>query len=287
VLIERAGAAREVVRIDGASGAILRTSAWEEPRSQLGVFRFVLLVHKQLLAGTVGEWLIGISGVFLFITIVLGLKLAWPQAGQWRAALLPRRARAPLAKRFAWHRAMGLWLAPFALVVALTGTLMTWTRELPSASTEPLEPAMNRALSARDGRMIASASAVAIARRQYPDAAVAIVSMPSAKRQWYSIRLCRPGELRRVYGTTLVRVDADTGELIASVDALRMSIPDKIFVALYPIHSGEWGGVPTRLLAIIVGLWLVATMTFGLLLWIARRARGDVKSVQRFGVRSV
>ncbi|MFC4312275.1 PepSY-associated TM helix domain-containing protein [Steroidobacter flavus] len=287
VLIERAGAAREVVRIDGATGIVLRTSAWEEPRSQLGLFRFVLLAHKQLLAGRFGEWLIGISGVFLLINIVLGLKLAWPRAGQWRAALFPRPAKAPAAKRFAWHRAMGLWLAPFASLVALTGSLMTWTQELPAAATAPLAPATSSAVSARDGRMISSAAAVEVARHLYQDATVAIVSMPSEQRPWYSIRLRQPGELRRIYGATQVRVDADTGEPMATFDALRMSMADKIFVALYPIHSGEWGGVATRLLAILVGVWLAGTMAFGLLLWIARRAREGMRSTQRVGVRSV
>lgn len=32
--------------------------------------------------------------------------------------------------------------------------------------------------------------------------------------------------------------------------------------ALYPIHSGEWGGVATR---------LPGTMTFGLRVWLGRR----------------
>jgi uncharacterized iron-regulated membrane protein len=283
LLVDRDGAAREVVRIDGATGDVLRTSAWEEPRSQLGVFRFVLLIHKQLLAGKVGEWLIGLSGVFLIVSVALGLKLAWPPAGQWRAALWPRRAKAPVAKAFAWHRALGLCLAPFALVVAITGSLMTWTSELPAALPTP---AMNHAVSARDGRMISSAAAVEVARRLYPDAVVAIVSMPSARRPWYSIRLRQPGELRQIYGTTQVRVDADTGQPLAMVDALRMSISDRMFVALYPIHSGEWGGVTTRLLALVVGLWLTGTIVFGVLLWSARRARDGAKSTQRFGVSS-
>lgn len=287
LLVDRDGAARQVVRIDGATGEILRTSAWEAPRSQLGVFRFVLLIHKQLLFGQVGEWLIGLSGVFLLVSIALGLKLAWPPPGQWRAALWPRRAKAPVAKAFAWHRALGLCLAPFALVVALTGSLMTWTDELPAASASSLTPAMNRAVSARDGRMISSAAAVDVARRLYPNAAVAIVSMPSARRPWYSIRLRQPGELRRIYGTTQVRVDADTGQPVAMVDALRMSISDRMFVALYAVHSGEWGGVTTRLLAIVVGLWLTVTIAFGVLLWSARRARDGAKSMQRFGVSSV
>lgn len=288
VLIERAGGAREVVRIDGMTGGTVRTNAWEEPRSQLGVFRFVLLLHKQLLAGRLGEWLIGISGVFLIASIALGLKLAWPKAGQWRAVLLPRPTKAPVAKVFAWHRAMGLCLAPFALLVALTGSLMTWTDELPGASAEAVALAANRAVYARDGRMITPSEAVAVAHGLYPDASVAIVSMPTAQREWYSIRLRQPGELRRVYGTTLARVHADTGAPLAAVDALKMSISDTVFVALYPIHSGEWGGVATRALALIVGLWLVGTMTFGLLSWIARRgARRHNKALERFGVSSV
>lgn len=281
------GTERKVVRIDAATGDILRTRAWEEPRSKLGVWRLVLLAHKQLLVGKSGEWLIGLSGVFLIVSIALGLKLAWPPPGQWRAALWPRRAKAPVAKAYGWHRAMGLWLAPFALVVAFTGSLMTWTDELPAAAALSLTPAMNREVSARDGRMISSGAAVEVARHLYPDATVAIVSMPSAQRQWYSIRLRQPGELRRIYGTTQVRIDADTGTPLAMVDALTMSISDRMLVSLYPIHSGEWGGVMTRLLAVLVGLWLAATIVFGLLLWSVRRARGGARSMQRFGASSV
>lgn len=287
VLVQRRGAGREVVRVDGATGDVLRTSAWEEPRAELGVFRFVLLLHKQLLAGKFGEWLIGLSGAFLIVSIALGLKLAWPKAGQWRGALLPRAEKTPVANAFGWHRAMGLCLAPFALVVALTGSLMTWTHELPGASATPVASPANSAVSARDGRMISPSEAVAAAQRIYPAASIAVVSMPAAQRDWYSIRLRQPGELRRIYGTTLVRVDAGTGAPLSTVDALQMSLSDRMLVALYPIHSGEWGGVVTRLLALIVGLWLVGTMTFGLLLWSARRATRSDKAMGRYGARSV
>lgn len=286
VLVQHSGAGREVVRIDGATGEILRRSAWEEPRSQLGVFRFVLLLHKQLLGGRFGEWVIGISGALLAVSVLLGLKLAWPKAGRWRAALLPQSAKAPAARAFAWHRAMGLCLAPFALIVAVTGSVMTWTHELPGASARVVSPASGVA-PVRDGRTVSPSEAVAVAQRLYPAASIAVVSMPSPKRAWYAIRLRQPGELRRVYGTTLVRVDADSGAPLTTVDALRMSISDRMLVALYPIHSGEWGGLATRLLALVVGLWLVGTMAFGLLLWIARRgARQYDKALGQIGVRS-
>ncbi len=41
--------------------------------------------------------------------------------------------------------------------------------------------------------------------------------------------------------------------------------------ALFPIHTGEAGGIVGRLLSIAVGLWLVAMIVVGLLLWLKRR----------------
>lgn len=289
VMVDRNGGAREVVRIDGATGTTLRTSAWEDPWPRLTVFRFVFLLHKQLLAGKPGDWFIGVSGGLLFVNILLGLRLAWPAAKRWSATLLPRRIRTgPMAFFFGWHRAIGLWLAPFGLIIALTGVLMVWSPDLqrvlgadfaPPSATRPLGP---------NETIISASAATTAALGVYDGATIAVVSMPDARHPWYKIRLRRPGELRRVYGTTQVYVDAKTGEVLKSRDATTASLQSRFIAALYPIHDGEWGGVATRLFAIVVGLWLVATIVLGLTLWWTRRgARERKQRAAQFELESI
>jgi uncharacterized iron-regulated membrane protein len=40
---------------------------------------------------------------------------------------------------------------------------------------------------------------------------------------------------------------------------------------LYPVHTGEAAGLPGRLSAFAVALWLLVMLVLGIGLWIARR----------------
>src|SRR5207253_2072148 len=107
--------------------------AWEDPPSQLTAFRFILVFHKQLLAGDAGRWLIGISGCLLFTNILLVLLLGWPARGRWGTSFLPPKTKVQTMAVWGWHRAIGLWLAPLGLIAVLTGPLMVWTTDLERA----------------------------------------------------------------------------------------------------------------------------------------------------------
>lgn len=41
--------------------------------------------------------------------------------------------------------------------------------------------------------------------------------------------------------------------------------------ALFPIHTGEAGGIVGRLLSIVIGLWLITMIVAVVLLWAKRR----------------
>lgn len=273
VVLARPEGTQVVVHLRDSSGAILSVNAWESPWWRLGFFRLVTLFHERLLGGTVGRWLIATSGMLLTLNVLMGLRLAWPLRGQWRTALIPRRTKARSAAVWGWHRALGLWLAPLGLISASTGALLASTASLQlSATAAPIH--LKSPLASSDPAVPPSAAATAALAR-YPDATLSVVSMPDEREPLYTIRIRRSGELRRVFGTTVVYVNPTDGAIIGSQDALAATPAAKVLADLYPIHTGEWGGFATRLVAMAAGLWIAVTAALGLTLWwTRRRARG-------------
>ena len=268
VLVSVKNGHRYVIRIDGHSGEILRQTSWENPRSELGIFRFILLFHKQLLAGEIGHWIIGVSGSILFINLLIGLRLAWPPPNRWKHVLLPGKSKVPSATLFKWHRATGTWFAATGLIMALTGALMVW---VPTSYYGNLGPTGLIPDLRKEDVIIPSSEAVRAAKYRFPSASLAVVSMPTKTSPWYAIRVRQPTELRRVFGTTFVYVDARTSEILSFIDASTAPLPIKALTALWPIHTGEWAGIAGRLLTLIIGIGLSTTVMMGLALWWQRR----------------
>lgn len=97
--------------------------------------------------------------------------------------------------------------------------------------------------------------------------------MPGADNAYYRIRLRQPGELRRVYGTTTVYVDAHDGSVLLDRDAFKLPLNEKISNAFYPIHTGEFAGLGGRVLVLCIGLALLTMAALGASMWWTRRAR--------------
>jgi len=259
------------VRMDG-QGAILNErpdDAW----SNGGWVEKIVLFHQTLLAGDVGHLVVGVSGILLLTNLVLALKLAWPASGQWRRALLPPPARATAAKIYGWHRALGLAIAPVALVTVACGTLLVFEdpvgemigAEAPAPTPDPAEGVDGTAA-------VTPGAAIATALARYRDSELAGVKFPAAESPWYRVRVLRPGETRRVFGTTTILVGARTGRVLGDFDALTAPPARKFMDKLYPIHTGEIGGIAGRILIIVIGTWLLTMITLGVSLWATRRA---------------
>ncbi|MCE3284087.1 MAG: hypothetical protein K0R70_343 [Steroidobacteraceae bacterium] len=217
----------EVVRVDGA-GRVLRARA-----SGDGFIPTAASLHQTLFSGDRGKFVVGVSGLFLLASIVIGLVLAWPaRAKQWRQVLLPRGARAGVARRYAWHRAAGLWLGVPAVVMLGAGTT---------------------------------------ALAQFPGSELSGVAFPADGQPWYRIRVRQPAEWRRVYGTSVVYVAADDGRVLRTEDALDAETATAFMSNLYPVHTGEALGVAGRVLALTMALWLLTMLVLGVGLWLARR----------------
>jgi uncharacterized iron-regulated membrane protein len=122
--------------------------------------------------------------------------------------------------------------------------------------------------------IIAPGQALTIALARYPSAKLASLRMPSDGSPWYRVRLLQPGEPARVYGSTAVYVSAESGRLLAVEDAFKAPLRQRFVDILYPIHTGEIAGLPGRLLALALSLWILTMLALGITLWVGRRKPG-------------
>ena len=264
VHVERPSGDVEVVRIDGA-GRVLQRRPLEG-----GIYLAINRLHRNLLAGPAGAWLLSVSGVLLVSNLLLGLKLAWPAGGQWRKAMFPPRARAAPARLYGWHRALGLWLVPLALVTLTCGVALHFERglsQLIGASGDSPPPGGSAAVTVRNSPMTAVQAALDV----YPGAVFTGVQIPAPQRALYTVFLRQPAEPGQAHGATRVFVHAGDATVAGAYDPLRARWPDRLLSLLYPVHTGQAGGVPGRIVVLALAIWLVTMIVLGVSLWSARR----------------
>lgn len=263
-----------VVTVDATSARILSITPFGGSASRAGVVRFIYRLHQQLLLGHSGELLVGASGLFLLITVIAGLWLAWPKRGQWKRALWPRIVGKPWQKLYTLHRSVGLIVGGFVMLSALSGAGMIWSKDMRQwLGHVGLTRALPPPTKADSPLRVLPDAAVAQAMRTYPHASFVRLDLPASGAAGYVVQLRQPAEFRAVFGTTTVAVDGRDGRILWQRDSRRALWGDAVLDALFSIHNGEWLGQPGRLLLVLAGLMLFATSTFGLGMWLLRPSR--------------
>ena len=260
IYIENAVLGRdETIRVTG-NGTVLRRGPEENWIDTVVTF------HHNLLAGDKGSTFVGISGVLLATNIILGLKLAWPGIGGFPRAMSGFRAPAAPAAAYARHRALGLIIGIPALMLIVCGVLMVFEDSvraaLRTAPVLPDAPAVTEP--------VGPAQILKAAMTRFPDATLAALVPPDADMPFYVVRLRQPDELRRVFGKTTLYLTT-SGDIAEVLEPGQGPWARTFVDSLYPLHTGEAGGLAGRLLVMLLGLSLLTLMGFGLRLWWLRR----------------
>lgn len=257
------------LRVNGA-GVALRDSSGDALLADGAVWNSLTILHTSLFAGEIGKWLIAISGVLLATNLALGLKLAWPRAGQWRRSLFTKPVGVPAARLYGWHRTVGLWLGLPALLLVLAGVLLAFEHSVQVGLGAIVAPPDRNAVAAVESR-IDVGHAIRIALDRYPGATLSGMSMPSDEAPWYRIRVRAPGEVPRNWGTTYVYVAATDGAVLVTDDARTTHAGRRFFDLLYPLHTGQIGSWFGRNFVLVIGAWLTLMIVLGVRLYLARR----------------
>jgi uncharacterized iron-regulated membrane protein len=114
--------------------------------------------------------------------------------------------------------------------------------------------------------------ALEAALARFPGSTITMLAMPGKNEPWYRVRLKAPNESPRKFGATTVYVSAADGSILKVHDVATASPARAFMDGLYPFHTGRLGGAVGQALLVSTAILLIVLGTFGLRMWLARRA---------------
>ncbi|MEH2413561.1 PepSY-associated TM helix domain-containing protein [Nostoc sp.] len=230
---------------------------------------FTLELHEQLLADEIGTQIMGVAALLLFILSITGIIL-WPG---WRRLIsgfkIKWKNAHPKRVNFDIHKVAGIIAAVFLALTGFTGFYLnfrgfvtpiiyaiTLTPNPPSPVSQPI--AGSKALSLTQLLQTADAA--------LPDAVTTAVYLPQSPETTLYVRKKYPQE-EATLGRSGVYLDQYTGEVVQLEDALNKSLGDKVLDSFIPLHFGTFGGLPTRILYVFVGLAPLILFVTGFVMW--------------------
>lgn len=226
-------------------------------------------LHRNLLAGKTGRKAVGAVGIVLFVLAATGMLLWLIGARKWQAWVSVRPQGGSRRFHFELHRAAGLWSYGLLTVVAFAGIGLAFPDSFrnalqqvtggPAASKAPrVTESAGQALRTLDDYLRVGVSAM-------PDGVPTELRLPESKKAPVDLRLHRSGDLSP--GGNHVYLDPSTGTVLAVSKAADQPLGVRIFAAFAPIHYGEFGGLPIKLLWGLLGAIPSVLFVTGLLTW--------------------
>lgn len=251
--------------IDPFSGRIVRDgglSTWP--------VEWLFVVHEQLLAGAAGEYIVGFEGLALLVMAASGLWFWWPGRARLSKGFRVVLGSGNDIKWRTLHRAAGAVAAPLLVLTALTGVLIVWKEPLRSVLGAEGKPTPVVA-EQTDRALVPLDELVAKARADFGGTPLRQIRFSSGGRV-VAVYLDSDRSIR-ADGTAQYYFDAYDGSLLATYIAGEQSAASEGVDWLYTVHTGLWGGWPTRLLLLAGGIILVGLSLSGPWLWYSRRSR--------------
>jgi uncharacterized iron-regulated membrane protein len=238
-----------------------------------GVMVFILKLHTDMFLGLGGMLFLGLMGLLFFVAIVSGVVLYAPFMRKLDFGTV-RASRSTRVKWLDYHNLLGVVALAWASVVGLTGvinTLATPIIQLWQANdlAEMTARYKNQTVPTPD-RLGSISAAVETAQRAAPGNRPQFVAFPGggfSSRHHYAVFLQgdRPITKRLL---TPALIDAETGALTAI-----RPLPwyAQALLVSQPLHFGDYGGLPLKLLWAVLDLFTILILGSGLYLWLGKR----------------
>lgn len=262
--------------IDADCGRYLGWRDWGAPRfDRAHIVPAVYELHRSLLSKEAGHVAVGFAGLLLLFVAGTGALVAWPRHGTreaWRRTLTVKPAAGAHRRYYDLHRATGMWLLLFLLLMAATGTYLCFPKQTRAlvATFLPTAPANLREAAPQPGARIGPDALALHAQALWRDARWTRLQIPDGVAVAYDVRLLQRGERRIDTGDTRVRIGVDS-RVVDIRDPLRAPAGDRLLAWLFPLHSGEALGMTGRIAWTVFGLAPPLLFATGLWLWLKRR----------------
>jgi len=120
-------------------------------------------------------------------------------------------------------------------------------------------------------RVISLHRAVNVAKATIPEGWFVFIDAPGNPDQPYRFRLQVPSDPHARFPASYVFIDRRTADIVAVQDVRSGDIGTRINTWVRPLHDGSVGGLPIRILAVLVGATPTVLAVTGILRWRKRR----------------
>ena len=266
------------LKYDARTGAVMEDSLQHEP-GRLRLLAFVLRLHTDLFTGLAGELFFAAMAFLFLVAIISGIVLYGPFMKKLKFGTI----RSDRSRRLQWldmHNLLGIATLAWALLVGASGILNEFTKPLFSLWQSQDVQAMLQPWQGQPTPPPAALSsldaAFDTARKAVPDMRVISVEYPGnlfATPYHYLIWAKGNTPLTsRLFSP--VMVDARSGALTAVV---QMPWYLRALEVSRPIHFGDYGGLPMKIIWAILDLLTIVVLISGLYLWFARRKAAQAR----------
>lgn len=252
--------------LDRATGDVLG------PAPSGGFMDFILQLHTDMFLGLPGMLFLGVMGAFFVIALISGVVLYAPFMRRLPFGTL-RTSRSNRVKTLDQHNLIGIVALGWMLVVGATGVINAFADPLVDnwrngelaemtaqyADEQPISPAEYGSLDA----------AMAAAQSALPGRSPQFIGFPGG--DWstghhYAVFFQGDRPLTE-HLLTPALIDARNAEL---TDARAMPAINQALMMSKPLHFGDYGGLPLKLIWAILTLATIWVLWTGLILWFRR-----------------
>lgn len=249
------------------------TGAGITPPKPLQVLHWLETAHKDMFLGLPGMLFLGAMGVVFLFALVSGAVLYYPFMNKLSFAVV-RKQRSNRVKWLDLHNMLGIVTGAWLFVVGITGVFNT----LDTPIANMWQQTSLRALTAayQDQPVVTQRSsldaAIAIAMQHSPGMtpySIAFPGNPFSSPRHYGVYLIGNSDLTQ-YLLRPVLIDAKTGEFTA---ASEMPLMVKALFLSKPLHFGNYGGLPLKLIWAALDIVAILVLGSGIYLWLSRRKK--------------
>lgn len=257
---------RWLTAVDPYRGVIVRDgslAAWPG--------EWMFLIHDSLLAGPVGETIVGIEGFGLLFLALTGPIVWWPGRKRLKQGFKLITDRGADLKWRTLHRAVGASIAVVLVMSATTGVLMVWKpefRDVLRTVTPVTDKPAPKVAEQPGATMVPLDRLVAKARAEYGATPLRQIRFSNEGR--VAAIFLESDLTIRAEGAKQIYYNRYDGSDVGHYVSGALPVGTEIVDWLITLHSGMFGGTATRLLMVVAGLGLAGLSASGLWLWYSR-----------------
>ncbi|KZY57748.1 peptidase [Erythrobacter sp. HI0063] len=267
---DAAGEDMSLLFLDRASGASLG------PAPGNPLMDFLLQLHTDMFLGLPGMWVLGAMGLLFVVALISGTVLYAPFMRRIAFGTV-RTERSPRVKRLDQHNLIGIVALAWMAVIGLTGAINAFADPLTDSWRDGEVAAMAAAYEGEaplpPSRYGSLDTAMASAQAALPGRRPQFIGFPGgdwSSGHHYAIFFQGDRPLTENLLTPAL-VDAETGEL---TDARTMPALNQALMMSKPLHFGDYGGLPLKIIWAVLTLATIWVLWTGVLLWLRRRPGG-------------